>query len=227
MSVGNGYLVDLTVAAMRPTSGRVRRFTGKLFMAIGLGLLCLSAAFLGYVQYTNRQLAQIVANEPSGALTEVLSLQPQGSLVPTKPLLPAQRIAIPSIGLDSKVIDLGTRVESGQLVWETPAHAVGWYRTTALPGQSSNIVMSGHISSPLRGEGSIFRRLPEVTVGDIVVLETDAGQHRYRVVSRAIVSPTAVSVMAPTPTETLTLITCYPDLIYSHRLVVQAQPLEG
>jgi LPXTG-site transpeptidase (sortase) family protein len=202
---------------------------GVSLIAIGVGLLVVSAAFFGYMQYTTWQLSNVVtvveaasmsAWEPSPSSGADL-----GPVNEPKPLLPAHRIIIDSIELDSKVIELGTHEENGQLVWDTPAHAVGWYKMTAVPGQGSNVVMSGHISSPLRGEGSIFRRLPEVEIGDVIVLETATGQHSYGVVSREVVPPTAVNVMAPTPSETVTLITCYPDLIYSHRLVVQAQPI--
>ena len=235
MSFGNGYWVDLSMATARPRRVlRLRRATGALFMAVGAIALLLASAFLAYVQYTDWQLSHVVAVVEVAA-TDVAALPPldvqspqaEVSLLGPKPLVPAERIMIDSIALDSKVVELGTRLEKGQLVWDTADHAVGWYRTTALPGQGSNIVMSGHISSPLRGEGSIFRRLPEVQVGDSVVLQTAVGQYRYEVFSREVVSPTAVGVMAPTATETLTLITCYPDLVYSHRLVVQARPVEG
>jgi len=236
MPFGNGNWVDLTIAAVRPRRGqRVRRATGVLLMTIGAAVFVLASAFLGYASYTNWQLSHVVAVVAAAPVTEVAALTPtevqarsaQAAVPQPKPLLPANRIVIGSIELDAKVVELGTHEERGQLVWDTAAHAVGWYRTTALPGQGGNIVMSGHISSPLRGEGSIFRRLPEVKIGDTVLLETPDGQYRYAVFSREIVPPTAVGVMSPTPSETLTLITCYPDLVYSHRLVVQAWPVEG
>jgi LPXTG-site transpeptidase (sortase) family protein len=215
---------------VQPNGRALRRRTGAAFMTLGIALLVLAAVFLGYSQYVSWQLSHVVMlaeaaplPDPLPPVTEVAAQIP----VTPKPLAPAQRIQIGSIQLDAKVVELGTHEEKGQLVWDTAAHAVGWYRTTALPGQGSNVVMSGHISSPLKGEGSIFRRLPEVTIGDTIVLETSASRHGYRVVSRQIVSPTEIGVMAPTPSETLTLITCYPDLIYSHRLVVQAQPIGG
>jgi LPXTG-site transpeptidase (sortase) family protein len=40
------------------------------------------------------------------------------------------------------------------------------------------------------------------------------------VVDRKVVTPDEVSVMEPTPDSSATLITCYPDGIYSHRLVI-------
>jgi LPXTG-site transpeptidase (sortase) family protein len=142
--------------------------------------------------------------------------------VPGVQPLPAKRLIIPTIGLDSKVIQLGTRLDKrGQLAWETAPFAVGHHRGTAGPGQNGNMVLSGHISSP--GEGAIFHHLPELKVGDGVIVGTDERQYLYRVVDTKVVTPDEVSVMQPTPDPTATLITCVPDGIYSHRLVVTAR----
>lgn len=196
---------------------------GWLLMASGALLVAPATALLLYGQYSAWQLSHIVpVAEASPA--ELVWEQPPRNLGYGKVPLTLQRIMIPSIGVDAPVVPLGIHWEKGQFVWDTASHAVGWYGSTALPGLGSNIVMSGHISSPLRGEGSVFRRLPEVQVGDVIVLETAAGEHRYRTAARNIVAPTAIAIMAPTATETLTLITCYPDLIYSHRLIVRAEP---
>jgi LPXTG-site transpeptidase (sortase) family protein len=42
----------------------------------------------------------------------------------------------------------------------------------------------------------------------------------YVVAQMKIVQPTEVSVMGPTADPTLTLLTCYPDNVYTQRLVV-------
>ena len=83
------------------------------------------------------------------------------------------------------------------------------------------MVLSGHISSP--NEGAVFHRLPDLKVGEGVIVGTDERQYLYRVVDRKVVTPDEVSVMEPTPDSTTTLITCFPDGIYSHRLVVTAR----
>ncbi len=137
---------------------------------------------------------------------------------------PATWIWIPSIEVDSPVVEIGIKEERGVLVWETAKWAAGHHGGTANPGQRSNIVLSGHIRSITRNEGNVFNRLPELDLGDSVVLYTDEGEHRYRVVDWRIVTPYQIDVMAPTPGEQLTLITCYPDWIFTHRLVVTAVP---
>jgi sortase A len=135
--------------------------------------------------------------------------------------LPPTRLVIPNIDLDSKVLPLGTtRDRAGKLVWETVPFAVGHHQGTANPGEPGNVVLSGHISSP--NEGAIFKRLPQLKVGDAVIVATAQQHHLYRVTDTEVVTPAAVEVLQPTADSTLTLITCVPDGIYSHRLIVRA-----
>jgi LPXTG-site transpeptidase (sortase) family protein len=141
---------------------------------------------------------------------------------PIAAALPARRIVIPTLGLDSKVIQLGTKLDRrGQLAWETAPFAVGQHKGLAGPGQNGNMVLSGHISSP--NEGAVFHHLPDLKVGEGVIVGTEERQYLYRVVDVKTVTPDEVSVLDQTPDPTVTLITCVPDGIYSHRLVVTAR----
>jgi LPXTG-site transpeptidase (sortase) family protein len=136
--------------------------------------------------------------------------------------LPARRVVIPTIGVDSKIIQLGTKLDRrGQIAWETAPFAVGQHKGLAGPGQNGNMVLSGHISSP--AEGAIFHHLPDVKPGEGVIVSTDERQYLYRVLDVKTVTPDQVAVMDQTADATLTLITCVPDGIYSHRLVVTAR----
>ena len=83
------------------------------------------------------------------------------------------------------------------------------------------MVLSGHISSP--NEGAVFHGLPEMEVGQGVIIATDERQYLYRVTEVKTVTPDQVQVLDQTPDPTATLITCVPDGIYSHRLVVTAR----
>ncbi len=135
----------------------------------------------------------------------------------------ATRMIIPSIEVDSKIIETGIVFEDGEWQWERPKNAVGHLVGTGNPGEPGNIVTSGHISSPQRGEGQVFKRLPDIKLGDVVILYTPVRAFAYQVVAKKVVLPTEVSALNPTPDETLTLITCVPDFIYSHRLIVTAK----
>jgi LPXTG-site transpeptidase (sortase) family protein len=145
---------------------------------------------------------------------------------PVLPPEPPTRIVIPRIHVDSKIIELGLKQDkNGEWVWETPAWAVGRLQGTGLPGAPGNIVMAGHISSPLSNEGNVFERLPELGPGDQAILYVGERYRVYQVVNRLIVLPTQIEVAQPTEDETLTLITCYPNWIYTHRLIVQLKPV--
>lgn len=160
----------------------------------------------------------------------VSAMQAQAQVIPQLPtrtrpytnwLQPPDRLQIPSIGLDSKIIPLGTKFDPrGFIAWETAAFAVGYHRGSGLPGENGNTVLSGHISSP--HEGNVFTKLPKVEVGDGIVVSTPDRQYLYVVADIKTVTPDAIEVLDPSDHAIATLLTCVPDGIYSHRLVVRA-----
>jgi LPXTG-site transpeptidase (sortase) family protein len=159
----------------------------------------------------------------SGAPEAELNLAPMlAGRAPISPVLPARRVIIPTIGVDSKVIQLGTKLDRrGQIAWETAPFAVGQHKGLAGPGQNGNMVLSGHISSP--NEGAVFHQLPDLKVGEGIIVGSEERQFLYRVVDVKTVTPDQIAVLDQTPDPTATLITCVPDGIYSHRLVVTAR----
>lgn len=193
------------------------------------------------VEPTLTPLPRLIPTPTAGPLAEADPIVPADALptviaggtdaemhvmpVPTKPpianAMPAKRVIIPSIGLDSKIIQLGTKLDKrGLIAWETAPFAVGQHKGLAGPGQNGNMVLSGHISSP--NEGAVFHSLPDLKVGEGVIVATDERQFLYRVTEVKTVTPDKVEVLNQTPDATATLITCVPDGIYSHRLVVTA-----
>jgi sortase A len=121
-------------------------------------------------------------------------------------------------------VPIATRLDQyGRIVWETAAFAVGFHQGSANLSDPGNIVLSGHISSP--AEGAVFSRLPEVKVGDGLILANSQGTILHRVRDRQIVPPTAIEFVAPTAAPIVTLLTCCPDRNYSQRLVVRAEPV--
>ena len=55
-----------------------------------------------------------------------------------------------------------------------------------------------------------FRGLKDLVIGDLIELDTVQGTEAYRVERTWVVSPEDVSVLDPTSTRALTLVTCYP-----------------
>ncbi len=134
--------------------------------------------------------------------------------IPTPSPKQATRIVVPSIDVDSPVVE----GDSDEQLKKGVGHHIG----TANPGERGNCFLSGH--NDIYGE--IFKRLPEVKVGDEVFVYTEETKYRYVVKGTRIVEPTEVSVMYPTSEPILTLMTCYPYLVDTHRLIVIAELTE-
>lgn len=147
------------------------------------------------------------------------------ALADVQPDLVPVRLKITSLGLDAPVVPIGTTYDDkGQLIWETADHAVGYHLGTGLPGRAGNLVLSGHISSPVHGQGDIFHALPSLAgkLGSRVAIQTnDAKWWYYSVTGTTVVLPAETAVLNPTPTSTLTMLTCVPDGVYDHRFVAQ------
>jgi len=145
-------------------------------------------------------------------------------LVASLPDRPATRIVIPAIDVDAPVVVIPIR--NGTWDVEQITHEVGHLRGTASPGDSSNVVMAGHITLSTGGYGP-FRGLAQLQPGDeVLVYVGDHKVHVYTVDSVKTVEATDVEVTYPTTEPILTLITCVNwDPVqgrYNDRLVVVA-----
>lgn len=107
--------------------------------------------------------------------------------------------------------------------WEQLKKGVGQHIGSANPGEAGNLVLAAH--NDIFGE--LFRDLDRLKPGDEVVVNTATRQFTYRVTGLSIVEPTEVSVMAPTSRATVTLISCYPYLVDTQRIVVFAELVDG
>ena len=56
-----------------------------------------------------------------------------------------------------------------------------------------------------------------------MILSSGERQYLFMVRETKVVTPDAVDVLDPTDRSIVTLITCVPDGVYSHRLIVQAE----
>jgi len=131
--------------------------------------------------------------------------------IPTPASQPPTRIVIPKIGVDAPVLEGDD--------WESLKKGAGHHIGTANPGERGNVYISAHNDI----YGQIFRRLEELDLGDEVVVYAGTTAYRYVVREKRVVEPTDVSVMYPTTDPILSLQTCYPYLVDTHRLVVIAR----
>jgi len=100
--------------------------------------------------------------------------------------------------------------------WEQLKRGVGQHIGTANPGEAGNLVLSAH--NDIFGE--LFRDLDQLSPGDDIIVNTASRQFVYRVTGMRIVEPTDVEVMQSSDRSTITLISCYPYLVDTQRIVV-------
>lgn len=196
-------------------------------MVFGAATLLGLVAFTVYTNYEQGLEQQRLARE--AAIRRALGDEPRPAgesgppALATRRVLTPERLVIPSIGVDTQIFP--SPIVQGE--WQVPRFVAGHLEGTARPGEGSNVALAGHLQS-LRN-GNVFADLEKLRPGDEVLLSAEGQQLRYVVRESRLVAPTDVSVVAPTPEERLTLITCAGDWDwlrgeYSHRLVVVATP---
>lgn len=121
------------------------------------------------------------------------------------------RIGIPAINVDAPVVQGDD--------WEALKTGVGLNAESGLPGKPGNVILSGHNDI----YGQVFRELDRLTTGDEILLLTEKNAYTYTVTGTQIVQPSQVEVMRQTEDSTLTLISCYPYLVDTQRIVVSAE----
>jgi LPXTG-site transpeptidase (sortase) family protein len=145
---------------------------------------------------------------------------------------PPTRLVIPAIKLNAAVEVATVLITPDGPVWDVPQDAAGWHVSSTLPGETGNLVLSGHHNTG----GRVFRNLHDVVAGDLVYVVAGQEIHVYVVTERVILREDGVSPeqrqanaqwIRATQDERLTLVTCYPWWTNTHRLIVVATPLEN
>ena len=107
---------------------------------------------------------------------------------------------------------------------ETLRVAAGRLPGTGKLDEIGNCVLAGHRSYTF---GKYFNRLDELEPGDKITVQTPAKTLHYEVYKKLIVEPDDFSITDKNDTDKiLTLFTCHPVAVASHRLVVHAKQTE-
>ena len=95
---------------------------------------------------------------------------------------------------------------------------VGRIHGTTQVGQPGNLGIAGH-------RDGFFRGLQDIAAGDIIELARPRATDTYVVRKLEVVTPEDTYVLEPTPTPTMTLVTCFPFYFVGHapkRFIVTA-----
>lgn len=239
--------VDAKPAAQPRRPFAWRKWRDRLLLLVEVGALVGLALVIVGIEQTRQELNRDVAvagddDRPTPEPTPLLSavVLPSGHKPPTAPggaapnfdEIPAHlrgyvqsvtplpiptsgpgqptRVVISALGIDASIVP-GTD-------WEQLKKGVGHQPGTANPGERGNLVLAAH--NDIFGE--IFRDLDRLRPGDEIVVYAIDQSYRYVVAETRIVAPTDVEVMNPTSEPTVTLISCYPYLVDTQRIVVIA-----
>jgi sortase A len=184
-----------------PISSPARKLQ-RVFFIFGMLALGYAAIVLANAAIFQRHAQSKFEKNGIGASTshpQVTDQRPvatSGTMIqPVADGIPFARLKISRLNLDEMVVE-GDSTEDLR-------HAIGHIPTTALPGNQGNVGIAGH-------RDTFFRPLRNIRKGDLIALSTSQGDHKYEVQSTEIVLPEDSWVLRPTPSPSLTLVTCYP-----------------
>ena len=154
---------------------------------LGLGVGCLGIFAFETVEARKFQAEQTAAFERASSSQVAPARVAAGGLV--------GMLDVPRLKLSTPVMEGD---DDGTL-----QRAVGHLPDTPLPWEAGNSAIAGH-------RDGLFRPLKDLKVGDEIRFRSTRDEFRYKVTKTSIVAPDDVSVLGPRPTNSLTLITCYP-----------------
>ena len=127
-------------------------------------------------------------------------------------------LVIPKIAVDLPIYHFTTD--------DVLQHGVGHVVNTSVPigGESTHVVLAGHTGLPT---AQIFDRLEELQVGDWFIIRVLGEDCAYRVTSTEVVLPNQVNSLSIEPgKDQVTLVTCTPYGVNTHRFLVHAERTE-
>ncbi len=234
------------------SSGTLTRLRRRLILGLGVALFAAGAALLGIglIGYFDDDTSSAPeASSVADALNSIDDVEnlpvsiPYNNPRPTEPTPEPTVVAVPlrlvidRLGVDAPV---GVYALDENGVPEVPVaddagEVVAWYDFSSKPGGGSNAVFAAHVT--WNRAPAVFSDLDNLQAGDVVRLVSDDGrEYTYEVFANFDVDPydtESLKVMAPTETDTVTLITCggtwIPDPSeqfggdYTTRTIVQAK----
>jgi sortase A len=188
---------------------RTHRWLRRALSGLSVLLVLGGVALVGYPFATNMWQGRIQKHLSEQIASPQLQQAYKDHKVETGDSL--TRIKIPAIGLDTVVVEgiTPSALRAG----------AGHYPQTPLPCDAGNVGIAGHRTT----YGRPFGNLDQLKPGDTIELTTPIGGCVYQVAKAPYaVSPTDLSVIAPTGERSLTLTTCHPKGSAAQRLIVRA-----
>jgi len=184
-------------AAPGTRDGRLLKWLERLLLIIG-GATLVWCAWVVTNAYVVQRLARETLASRRVSTSSRADQAPRPSSRPRSIVAvgsPLAELSIPRVGLSAVVLQGSDEHILRQ--------GLGHIEATPLPGETGNVAITGH-------RDSFFRPLRKVRVGDDIWIDVAEAHLHYRVAWLRIVKPTETSVVGPSGSAMLTLVTCYP-----------------
>lgn len=145
----------------------------------------------------------------------------QGSKVKTDPAKIGNRLVLPDIGVDTRIID-------GKNLYVIGKNQGVWRESRNIdPSKDGNMVIAGHRFLYTAANGGWFYNLPELKIGQKLFVKWNDKVYSYEVYRTRSVQPTQVDIRDKDPgvPRKLTLYTCFPLGSTAKRFVVEAKQI--
>lgn len=138
-------------------------------------------------------------------------------------------VEIEKIGV--RVPMVWSKTEDDREMLKDLENGIAHFARTATPGQSGNMIISGHSSNYIWAKGDynhIFKNLNDLEKGDMVTVRTvqkngRAISYKYVVTDKFVAYPDDERIFAETKNSTLTLTTCWPIGTTFKRAIIKAE----
>lgn len=191
----------------------------NIFKTLGLFILIFTISFI-VLNFPALWIRFVYASSSNHPVPVTIPVDPIVTMMQAK----TNEIYIPKINVSAPVI--WNVPENNQM--PSLENGVAQYSGTALPGQIGNVFIYGHSSNywwDKGGYNEIFALLDQLQTSDKIYINYENKVYVYVVTAQKVVSPKDTSVLNPTSTPTLSLMTCVPVGTSLNRLVVTASQL--
>ncbi len=206
-------------------------FIATLLIVVGVGML---GVYI-YYHYTGIEIVKLPKAEPENPSVNEKDVTEEQKTEHTVPAKDPRYLSVSRLGIkNARIINVGL-INGNQIDSPVSIFDVGWFNGSARQGDSGqqSIMLNGHNGGPTRD--GVFKHLPDLTNGDLMVIERGDGQiSTYRVAEKyelKLGDVTDEEMQKANRTvdsqETITIISCSGRWIpaqqtYDHRTFVRA-----
>lgn len=188
----------------------MKKVIARILIVVGLFIVGVSLYTNYKVEKSNNDIVETYENTIESTSKEYKNVKSDSDKLPEN-IIGVLRIP---------KIDLKVAIQEGTDI-QTLKYAVGHFKETSMPGEDGNFAVAGHRAYTYN---KFFSNLDKIQTGDSIEVLNNDGLHIYKVTSSEVVEPNQVEVLESNLNEkSITLITCTPKFVGSHRLVIKGK----